>query len=89
MRFTGYLHADAFTGYDAIFLGPHNRMTAGCHDACHVTGNRAKPVFDSCDTSGLGDNDYNLCAIGTRRGAGRPAVTAGTSRRQLLDAQQE
>ena len=21
--FTGYLHADAFTGYDAIFLGPH------------------------------------------------------------------
>ncbi len=39
------------------------RLMSGCRDAFHVTGNRAKLVFDGCDTSGTGDDDYNFCVL--------------------------
>ena len=43
-----------------------NRLMAGCRDAFHVTGNRAKLIFDGCDTAGLGDDDYNFCILSSR-----------------------
>ena len=43
-----------------------NRLMAGCRDAFHVTGNRAKLIFDSCDTAGLGDDDYNFCILSSQ-----------------------
>ena len=39
---------------------------AGCRDAFHVTGNRAKLIFKDCDTAGLGDDDYNFCILSSR-----------------------
>ena len=59
-RNSGELH---FVDVDVVPKPGANRMMAGCRDAFHVTGNRAKLVFDSCDTSGIGDDDYNFCVL--------------------------
>jgi len=40
-----------------------DRLMAACRDAFHVTGNRARLLFDGCDTAGLGDDDYNFCVL--------------------------
>ena len=39
------------------------RLMSGCRDAFHVTANRAKLVFENCDTRGTGDDDYNFCTL--------------------------
>ena len=52
-----------FINVDVVPKPGTNRLMAGCRDAFHVTGNRAKLVFDGCDTAGLGDDDYNFCIL--------------------------
>ncbi len=39
------------------------RLMSGCRDAFHVTANRAKLLFEGCDTGGIGDDDYNFCVL--------------------------
>lgn len=55
-----------FINVDVVPKPGSKRMMAGCRDAFHVTGNRAKLVFDGCDTAGLGDDDYNFCILSSR-----------------------
>lgn len=52
-----------FINVDVVAKPETNRLMAGCRDAFHVTGNRAKLLFDRCDTSGIGDDDYNFCVL--------------------------
>lgn len=55
-----------FINVDVVPKPGTNRLMAGCRDAFHVTGNRAKLLFDGCDTAGLGDDDYNFCILSSR-----------------------
>jgi hypothetical protein len=55
-----------FINVDVVPKPGSKRMMAGCRDAFHVTGNRAKLVFEDCDTAGLGDDDYNFCILSSR-----------------------
>ena len=55
-----------FINVDVVPKPGSKRLMAGCRDAFHVTGNRAKLIFDSCDTAGLGDDDYNFCILSSR-----------------------
>jgi len=55
-----------FINVDLVPKPDTNRLMAVCRDAFHVTGNRAKLVFDGCDTAGLGDDDYNFCILSAR-----------------------
>ena len=52
-----------FLNVDLLPRPGTSRLMAGCRDAFHVTGNRAKLVFDGCDTGGIGDDDYNFCIL--------------------------
>ena len=55
-----------FNNVDVVPKPGSNRLMAGCRDAFHVTGNRAKLIFDGCDTAGLGDDDYNFCILSSK-----------------------
>jgi len=55
-----------FINVDVLPKPGSKRLMAGCRDAFHVTGNRAKLIFDGCDTAGLGDDDYNFCILSSR-----------------------
>jgi hypothetical protein len=55
-----------FINVDVLPKPGTNRLMGGCRDAFHVTGNRAKLIFDGCDTAGLGDDDYNFCILSSR-----------------------
>ncbi len=52
-----------FINVDLVPKPGTNRLMTVCRDAFHVTGNRAKLIFDGCDTAGLGDDDYNFCIL--------------------------
>lgn len=52
-----------FTDVDVIPKPGATRLMSACRDAFHVTANRAKLVFDGCDTNGTGDDDYNFCVL--------------------------
>lgn len=52
-----------FINVDVVPKPDTSRMMGGCRDAFHVTGNRAKLIFDGCDTGGIGDDDYNFCIL--------------------------
>jgi len=52
-----------FLNVDVVPKPGTDRWMAGCRDAFHVTGNRAKLIFDGCDTAGIGDDDYNFCIL--------------------------
>jgi hypothetical protein len=52
-----------FLNVDLVPKPGTNRLMAGCRDAFHVTGNRARLIFDGCDTGGIGDDDYNFCIL--------------------------
>jgi len=55
--------ACSFINVDVVPKPGTNRLMGACRDAFHVTGNRAKLIFDGCDTSGIGDDDYNFCIL--------------------------
>lgn len=55
-----------FINVDVIPKPGTHRLMAGSRDAFHVTGNRAKLIFDGCDTAGLGDDDYNFCVLSSK-----------------------
>lgn len=55
-----------FINVDVVPKPGTNRLMGGCRDAFHVTGNRAKLIFDGCDTAGLGDDDYNFCILSSK-----------------------
>lgn len=55
-----------FVNVDVVPKPGSKRLMAGCRDAFHVTGNRAKLIFRDCDTAGLGDDDYNFCVLSSR-----------------------
>lgn len=55
-----------FNNVDVVPKPGSQRLMAGCRDAYHVTGNRAKLIFDGCDTAGLGDDDYNFCILSSK-----------------------
>lgn len=52
-----------FIDVDVIPKPNSQRLMSGCRDAFHVTGNRAKLLFEHCDTGGIGDDDYNFCVL--------------------------
>lgn len=52
-----------FLNVDLVPKPGTDRLMAGCRDAFHVTANRAKLIFDGCDTRGIGDDDYNFCIL--------------------------
>jgi len=58
--------ACTFANVDVLPKPGSNRLMAGCRDAFHVTGNRARLVFEGCDTGGIGDDDYNFCILSSR-----------------------
>ena len=55
-----------FLNVDVLPKPGTHRLMAGCRDAFHVTGNRAKLIFDGCDTAGIGDDDYNFCILSSK-----------------------
>ena len=55
-----------FINVDVVPKPGSKRLMAGCRDAYHVTGNRAKLIFEDCDTAGLGDDDYNFCILSSK-----------------------
>lgn len=52
-----------FIDVDVIPKANSQRLMSGCRDAFHVTANRAKLLFERCDTGGIGDDDYNFCIL--------------------------
>ena len=53
-KFTGYLHADTFTGYDAIFLGPHAAVQEVACWACAMEILRCGEKLSAGITPGAG-----------------------------------
>ena len=52
-----------FLDVDVVPKPDSGRLMSACRDAFHVTANRAKLLFEHCDTQGLGDDDYNFCIL--------------------------
>lgn len=52
-----------FSDVDVVPKPKSGRWMSACRDAFHVTANRAKLLFEYCDTEGLGDDDYNFCIL--------------------------
>ena len=52
-----------FLDVDVIPKPESGRLMSACRDAFHVTANRARLLFERCDTRGTGDDDYNFCVL--------------------------
>lgn len=52
-----------FLDVDVLPKPGSGRLMSACRDAFHVTANRARLLFDHCDTLGTGDDDYNFCVL--------------------------
>ncbi len=52
-----------FHDVDVVAQPGSGRRMSDCRDGIHVTANRARLIFEYCDTRGTGDDDYNFCIL--------------------------